>query len=82
MLERSKCLDNNSAFIRGIAGQNFAYVTVKFVPCFQESDPGVECAPIRDLIRAKFPIEGYAITRKVMLSDKEDSLKNRMVGFV
>ena len=82
LLEVSKCLDTSSALIRGNADRkDYAYVMVKLVPCVLDPDPGVKCAPIRDYMRARISIEGYAITRKVMLSDKEDSLKNRMIDF-
>ena len=47
LLESSKCLDGSNAFIRSMKGRiDHSYVTVKFVPCFLISDPGVECAPI------------------------------------
>ena len=82
LLESSKCIDGSSAFIRGTKGRiDHSYVTVKFVPCFLESDPGVECAPTQDIAYTRSPIEGYAIVKKVMLSDKEDSLQNRMIKF-
>ena len=82
LLEFSKCLDTSAAFIRGNkVRKDYAFVTVMFVPCVLDPAPGVECAPIVDFTSANFVIDGYAIAKKVMMSDKEDSLQNRMINF-